>query len=100
MATYSITLSDAEIRAMQHVCDNADNWIQSAFAHRVSTAMTGLSDLEMAKSMKLQRPIVTDRNKLVQDSDEPPMANWLSECDYQPNPDNPFRLPTMKINNQ
>lgn len=100
MATYSITLSDAEIRAMEHICDNADSWIQNAFSHRVLTAMNGLSDLEMAKSMKFQLPIVTDRNKLVENSNEPPMSDWLPMSDYQPNPDDPFRLPTVKINNQ
>jgi hypothetical protein len=97
MATYSVTLSDSEIRAMDHICDNADSWIQSAFSHRVLTAINGLSDLEMAKAMKFQTPIVTDRHKLVENSNEPPMSDWLNASDYHPNPDNPFQLPVVKI---
>ncbi len=97
MATYSVTLSDSEIRAMEHICDNADNWIQNAFSHRVFTAINGLGDLEMAKSMKFQRPIVTDRLKLVENSNEPPMSDWLPANEYRIDPDSPFQLPTVRI---
>jgi hypothetical protein len=97
MATYTVTLSDAEIRAMEHVCLDADDWIQHAFQHRIYTAMIGLSDLEIAKAIKAQREIVTDRERLVELSDEPPMAEWTSEESYNPDPNNPFVNPVVKL---
>jgi hypothetical protein len=98
MATYTVTLSAAEIRALEHVCVDADQWVQNAFSHRISTAITALSDLEMAKAMKAQKPIITDRDKLVELSNEPAMIEWLPAEDYKPNPDNPFTVPTVNIN--
>lgn len=97
MATYTVTLSDAEIRAMEHVCVDVNEWIQTAFGYRVSTALTGLSDLEMAKAMKFQKPIITDRDELVRQSNEPPMAEWVSAEDYILNPDAPFNNPIVNI---
>ncbi len=98
MATYTITLSDAEIKAMEYVCVDVDSWIQTAFNHRISTAITALSDLEIAKAMRDQKPIITDREKLVEQSNEPAMSEWLSAEDYNPNPDNPFVVPKVNLN--
>jgi hypothetical protein len=97
MATYTVTLSDAEIRGMEHVCVDVNQWIQNAFTHKVNTAMTGLCDLEMAKAMKFQKPIVTNREELVRLSNEPPMADWVSAEDYILNPDAPFNNPLVNI---
>ena len=97
MPSYTVTLTDAEFRAMEHVCVEVDKWVENAFSHRVNTAIAGLSDLEMAKSMKFQKPIITDRNKLVELSEEPAMAEWLAADEYNPNPDDPFRLPTVRL---
>jgi hypothetical protein len=97
MATYTVTLSDAEIRAMEHICLDVDDWIQNAFAHRINTAIQALSDIEIAKAIKDQRTIMTDREKLVELSNEPAMAEWLSEENYNPNPDNPFVIPVVKL---
>jgi hypothetical protein len=97
MATYTVTLSDAEIRAMEHICLDADDWIQHAFRHRIDTAINGLSDLEIAKAIKEERTVITDRNKLVESSNEPAMAEWADINAYSPNPDNPFVNPTVKL---
>jgi len=97
MPSYTVTLSDAELRAMEHVCVEPEQWIQNAFSHRIMTAITGLSDIEMAKAMKYQKPIITDRDLLIKSSNEPSMAEWLPEKDYKPNPDDPFRLPVIKL---
>jgi hypothetical protein len=97
MPSYTVTLNDSELRAMEHVCVEVDTWIENAFSHRVNTAIAGLSDLEMAKAMKYQKPIITDRDKLIELSEEPAMAEWLPADEYAPNPDNPFRLPTVKL---
>lgn len=98
MATYTITLSDAEIKAMEYVCVDVDSWIQTAFNHRIMTAMAALSDLEIAKAMRDQKPIITDREKLVELSNEPAMAEWVSAEEYNPDPDNPFVTPKVNIN--
>lgn len=97
MATYTVTLTDAEIRAMEHVCLDPDDWIQHVFRHRIQTAIVSLSDLEIAKAIKNQSEIITDREKLVELSDEPLMKDRISESDYNPNPDNPFANPQVKI---
>lgn len=97
MATYTVTLSDAEIRAMEHVCVDVNDWVQTAFTHRINTAMTGLSDLEMAKAMKFQKPIITDREELIRQSDEPPMSAWVTEEAYILNPDAPFNNPLVNL---
>jgi hypothetical protein len=97
MTKYTVSLSEAEIRAMEHVCIDVDEWIQTAFRHRVMTAISGLSDLEMAKALKFKRDIITDREKLVEMSKEPPMSSWMSEDQYNPNPDNPFVNPTYQL---
>ena len=97
MATYTVTLSDAEIRAMEHICLDADDWIQHAFRHRTHTATNGLSDLEIAKAIKEERTVITDRNKLVELSNEPAMAEWADIDAYSPNPDSPFVNPTVKL---
>jgi len=93
MPKYTITISDAEVRAMKHVCVSIDEWVQNAFRHRVDTAINGLSDLEMSKAIKEQKPILTNRLKLVEMSNEPLMEKWVSSEEYKPNPDNPFTLP-------
>jgi hypothetical protein len=98
MVTYSVTLSDAEVRAMEFISINPQDWISNVMQHRAYTATAALSDLEMAKAMKAGRPILTDREKLVEASDEPAMAAWVSEEEYDPNPNNPFAVPTVKIN--
>lgn len=97
MPLYTVTLTDAELRAMEHVCVDVDQWIQTAFSHRIHTAITGLSDLEMAKAIKNQTPIITDREKLIESSTEPAMAEWLPADEYSPNPDNPFMLPIVRL---
>lgn len=97
MAKYSVTLSDAEIRAMEHVCTDVNEWVQNAFNHRILTAMTGLSELEMAKALKFKKEIVTNREKLIELSNEPPMSAWLAPEEYNPNPDNPFINPQYKL---
>ena len=97
MPTYSITLTDAEIRAMQHVALDPEHWVTNVMQHRVHTAMIALSDLEMAKAMKAGQPIITDREKLVEASNEPAMADWVTEEEYDPNPDNPFTTPKVRI---
>jgi hypothetical protein len=97
MATYSVTLSAAEIRALEHICMDPNDWIQHAFNHRIFTAMQGLSDLEMAKAIKSKKPIITDREKLVELSNEPPMTAWVSAEEWILIPDDPFLCPTTKI---
>lgn len=97
MATYTVTLSDAEIRAMEHICLDPNDWIQNAFNHRINTAINALSDIEIAKAIKAEKTIITDREQLVELSDEPSMEEWLPEENYNPNPDNPFVIPSVKL---
>lgn len=97
MAEYIVTLTDSEIRAMEHVCLNPDDWIQNAFRHRIDTAMTALSDLEIKKAMHFGTEILTDREKLVEMSDEPLAEQRITAQEYIVNPDDPFKVPNVLI---
>lgn len=97
MAEYTIELSEAELKGMKHVCIDPNDWIQNAFQHRVYTAIQGLSDLEIAKAMKAGKEIVTDREKLVELSDEPLASERISPENYNPNPDDPFKNPNVRV---
>jgi hypothetical protein len=98
MPSYSVTLTAAEIRALKHICLDPNDWIQHAFNHRVFTAMQGLSDLEIAKSIKAGEQIITDREKLVELSKEPAMSEWVITEEWIVNPDDPFQCPAVNIN--
>lgn len=95
MATYSVTLTDAEVRAMQHVAINAEDWIKNAFQHRVDTAFEGLANLEMRKAFHYKQPIIADKSRLVEESTETLAVHRISAEDYVVNPDDPFRIPTV-----
>ena len=97
MAEYTITLTDAEIRAMNHICLEPDDWIQNVFRHRIDTAMMALSDLEIKKSIHFGTEIITDREQLVKNSDEPMASDRISAAEYFINPDDPFVVPVVRV---
>ena len=49
MATYTITLTDAETKAMEHVALSVQDWADNALQNRARIAMDEIYDAEVAR---------------------------------------------------
>ena len=49
MATYTITLTDAETKAMEHVALSVQDWADNALQNRARQAMDEIYDAEVAR---------------------------------------------------
>lgn len=65
MATYTITLSDAEDKALAHVAVSQDNWIQNAIHHRCYVAMEEIVAAEVQRLLAAGQPITGTKDDIV-----------------------------------
>ena len=49
MTTYTITLTDAEVKAMEHVALSVQDWADNALQNRARIAMDEIYDAEVAR---------------------------------------------------
>ena len=65
MATYTITLSDAEDKALGAVAFSQDDWIQNAVHERCRIAMEEIIAAEVKRLLDAGQPITGSRNDIV-----------------------------------
>jgi hypothetical protein len=65
MATYTITLSDAEDKALHVVALSAQEWIDNAVHERCRIAMEEIVDAEVQRLLAAGQPIVGSKDDIV-----------------------------------
>lgn len=65
MATYTVTLSDAENKALGFVAFSQDDWIQNAVHHRCSVAIEEIVAAEVQRLLAAGQPITGSKEDIV-----------------------------------
>jgi methylglyoxal synthase len=72
--TFTVTLSDAELKALEFVALTADGWIQNAIHERCRIAMEEMVSQEVAAKLALGEPIAGSKEEIVMNSTLPSAA--------------------------
>ena len=88
MATYTITLSDAEDKALKSVAVSAQNWIDNAVHERCRLAIEEIVAAEVQRKLAASEPITGSKDDIVM------AANIESAAEHQ------ARLETERAANQ
>lgn len=62
---FTITLSDAEIKALEHVSVNANDWIQNAVHERCRIAIDEIVAIEVQRKLSAGEPITGTKDDIV-----------------------------------
>ena len=65
MATYTITLSDAEDKALHHVAVSAQDWIDNAIHERCRIAIEEIVAAEVQRKLAASEPITGSKDDIV-----------------------------------
>jgi len=65
MATYTITLSDAEDKALKSVAVSAQNWIDNAVHERCRIAIEEIVNAEVQRKLAAGEPITGSKDDIV-----------------------------------
>ena len=65
MATYTITLSDAEDKALKSVAVSAQNWIDNAVHERCRLAIEEIVAAEVQRKLAASEPITGSKDDIV-----------------------------------
>jgi len=77
MATYTITLSDAEDKALKSVAVSAQDWVDNAVHERCRIAIEGIVNAEVQRKLAAGEPITGSKDDIVM------AANVESAADRQ-----------------
>ena len=77
MATYTITLSDAEDKALKAVAFSAQDWIDNAIHERCRIAIDEIVNAEVQRKLAANEPIIGSKEDIVM------AANVESAADRQ-----------------
>lgn len=80
MATYTITLSDAEDKALGYVAVSQQEWIENVVKVRCETAIQEIFQMEVERKIAASEPIVGTKEEIVL------AANIRSLADRQSDP--------------
>jgi hypothetical protein len=69
MATYTITLSDAEDKALHTVAISAQDWIDNAVHERCRIAIDGIVNAEVQRKLAAGEPITGSKEDIVMAAD-------------------------------
>lgn len=69
MATYTITLSDAEDKALKSVAVSAQDWIDNAVHERCRIAMDEIVNAEVQRKLAAGEPITGSKDDIVMAAD-------------------------------
>lgn len=72
--TYTVTLSNAEDRAMQHVASNTQEWLDNIIHHRAAQAMDDIVAAEIKRRLDAGLPIPQTKDEIVLQSELPTAA--------------------------
>lgn len=65
MAQYTITLTDAEDKALKYVAFNAQDWIENVIKNRCRQAIDEIVDIEIKNKLDAGQPISGSRDDIV-----------------------------------
>jgi len=65
MATYTITLSDAEDKALKSVAVSAQDWVDNAVHERCRIAIEGIVNAEVQRKLAAGEPITGSKDDIV-----------------------------------
>jgi hypothetical protein len=65
MATYTITLTDAEDKALGAVAFSQDEWIQNVVHHRCAVSMEEIVNAEVQRMFAIGQPITGTKEEIV-----------------------------------
>jgi hypothetical protein len=71
---FTVTLSDAELKALEFVALTADGWIQNAIHERCRIAMEEMVSQEVAAKLAAGQPIAGSKEEIVMSSTLPSAA--------------------------
>lgn len=66
---FTITLSDAQYKALAHVVYDPQEWIENAVYERCRRAIDEIYDKEIENLKKENKPISEDKNQVVMNAD-------------------------------
>ena len=72
--TYTVTLSDAEDRAMLHVAVDPQEWLDNMIHHRAAQAMDEIVTAEIKRCLDAGLPIAQTKDEIVLSSTLPTAA--------------------------
>jgi hypothetical protein len=83
MATYTITLSDAEDKALHVVAMSAQDWIQNAVHERCRLAIEEIVNAEVQRKLAANEPITGTKEDIVMAADVESAAERQAEIEAQ-----------------
>lgn len=83
MATYTITLTDAEDKALGYVAVSQDTWIQTAVHERCRIAIEEIVNVEVQRKLAAGEPIIGTKEDIVMAAPIQSAAERQAEADAQ-----------------
>jgi hypothetical protein len=81
MATsFTVTLDDAELKALEYVALTADGWIQNAIHERCRLAIEEMVGQEITAKLSAGQPIAGTKEEIVMNSNLPSAAKRHEEA--------------------
>lgn len=69
MATYTVTLTDAEDKALHVVAMSAQEWIDNAVHQRCQTAIDEIVTAEIQRKLAIGEPVTGSKDSIVLEAD-------------------------------
>ena len=90
MIEYTIELDDAEVRAMEHIAVDPQDWIQNVFNFKIQSSTNEFLKRYVEKQQAQGKDIITDTDLLISESAELPANQRITKEQYKIFPDDPF----------
>jgi len=90
MAEYYVTLDDAEIKAMEYVAADVQDWIDNLINFKIQTCTDEFLKRYIEIQQAKNEEIITNTDLLIQESTELPASQRMEEKNYKIFPDDPF----------
>ena len=90
MIEYTIELDDAEVRAMEHIAVDPQDWIQNVFNFKIQSSTNEFLKRYVEKQQAQGKDIITDTDLLISESAELPDNQRITKEQYKIFPDDPF----------
>lgn len=87
---YTVQLDDAEVKAMEYVAVNVQEWIENVVNHKIKTCKDEFMRRYISQQEARNESIRTDVDKLIEELNEPSAIVRLGSKPYKMNPDDPF----------
>lgn len=90
MIEYRIELDDAEIKAMEFIATDPQEWIENVLKFKIQTCTNEFLKRYVQRQQAKNEDIITDTDKLILESTELPANKRITGDQYKIYPDDPF----------